>query len=99
MEEGGERKCKQESTKVEVELFETTSHGPTAGTLRDPTTVLFANEGVDTARAETADALWTSIALFQYAQSSTTSAVYLDGIREHGRRIRGIQRHDLQVCA
>lgn len=88
----------EESTKVEVELLEATAHGPAAGALRDSTAVLFCDECVDAAGAETAYTFRTSIALFQYAESSTAGAVYLNRVREHGGRIRRVGWHDLHVC-
>jgi hypothetical protein len=59
---GSERK-RGGLTKVEVELLESSAHGPAAGTLRDAAAVLLANEGLHASRTQATYAFGTGVAL------------------------------------
>lgn len=83
-----ERGRKEEGlTKVEVELLESSAHGPAAGALRNAAAVLLANEGLHASRTQATYAFGTGVALSQHAQSPAAGAVYLDGIGKHWRRV------------
>lgn len=68
-----------------MKLLESPTHSSTSWTLGDPASGLLAHECVDASGTQAAYALWTCVAVFQYAEPPTACTVNLDRVGEHGR--------------